>query len=116
MEAVSMGQLATRNSARRRSAVASNCACMWLESAISTPRVPLGAVDEVMKWLVQVLIARKIVGNSESRSQGKLEQNVCSALKLGIRFLSCRIGGRAWQCCGSMGRVVRIKPASAPDL
>ena len=45
-EKVSISQVWTRNSERRRRALVSNCACIRLESAMSTPMALEVAADE----------------------------------------------------------------------
>src|SRR5258708_36497133 len=76
MEAMSTGQVETRNSERRRRALVNSCACIRLESAISTAIAAEPATGDRFMRQAPDEIKRRSDGRSPRRStQGNMSHN-----------------------------------------
>src|SRR5258708_38259906 len=120
MEAMSTGQVETRNSERRRRALVNSCACIRLESAISTAiaaepaagdrfmrqapgelndALMVGVRGEVLKETCHIIRARFSNRETSGSPCGKSRPNENAELVVSMRFLANM--GMARPCAAS---------------
>src|SRR5229473_2808962 len=89
MEAISTGQVETRNSERRRRALVNSCACIRLESAISTAIAAEPAAGDRLMRQAPGEIKRRSDGRAPRRStQGNMSHNSGEVFKSGNEWVT----------------------------